>query len=151
MPAIIAAKGLELSATWGAVVGIIIALSGALYYGDTRMKQPDNSFRGFPVVWNMAVFVLYAFLPPPALTLMVIVALAILTFVPINFVHPVRVIRWRTATLAALAVWLVAGAWLLATDFEAPLFVKLALLVASAYLAGVAALQQYLRTTQESP
>jgi phosphatidylcholine synthase len=151
VPAIVAAKGLELSATWGAVAGIVIALSGALYYGDTRMKQPDNSFRGFPVVWNMAVFVLYAFLPPPALALLVIIALAILTFVPINFVHPVRVIRWRTATLAALAVWLVAGAWLLATDFEAPLFVKLALLAASAYLACVAAVQQYLRTAQESP
>ena len=84
----------------GALCGIVVAVTGALYFADTRMKQPDNSFRGFPVVWNMAVFVLYAFLPPPAVTVAIVIALAVLTFLPVNFVHPVRVVRWRAPTLA---------------------------------------------------
>src|SRR6185503_13250648 len=59
-PAIIVAQALDLPRLTGAVTGMIIAVSGALYFADTRMKQPDNSFRGFPAVWNMVAFVLYA-------------------------------------------------------------------------------------------
>lgn len=145
VPAIIVAEALGLSAPFGALAGILVAVSGALYYADTRMKQVDNSFRGFPVVWNMAIFVVYAFLPPPAVSFAIVVALTVLTFMPVNFVHPVRVIRWRKPTLAVLTVWLVSGGWLLATDFAAPALVKLLLLAASLYLLGISALQQVLR------
>jgi phosphatidylcholine synthase len=145
-PAIIAAQALELSPQLGALIGIVIAVSGALYFADTRMKQPDNSFRGFPAVWNMAVFVLYAFLPPPAVTVVIVLVLAVMTFLPVNFVHPVRVIRWRAVTLACLAMWLLSGAWLLTTDFQTSPAVKFVLLAATAYLVGVAGVQQYLRS-----
>lgn len=144
-PAVIVAQALDLSHLTGAVAGVIIAVSGALYFADTRMKQPDNSFRGFPAVWNMVAFVLYAFQAPSAVTLALVVILAVMTFMPINFVHPVRVVRWRPVTLAVLSVWLLTGAWLLGTDFQAPAFVKALLLAASAYLACVAAIQQFLR------
>ncbi len=145
VPAIIVAEGLGLSALWGALAAIIVALSGALYYADTRMKQPDNSFRGFPVVWNMAVFVIYAFLPPAPVAFAVVVGLALLTFMPINFVHPVRVVKWRAVTLLVVAIWFVACAWLVVTNFQAPGLVKTLLLASSAYLVSVSAVQQYLR------
>ena len=148
VPAIIVARALDLSPWVGSVMGIVIAVTGALYYADTRMKQPDNSFRGFPIVWNMAAFVIYAFLPPPAITVALVLVLAALTFMPVNFVHPVRVIKWRTLTLCVLAVWLLSGSWLLVTDFragtETPL-VKFLLLAATLYLLGVSAVQQYLK------
>lgn len=146
VPAIIVARALELPPPVGAGLGVVVAVTAALYYADTRMKQPDNSFRGFPVVWNMAVFVLFAFLPPPEVTTAIILVLAILTFMPVNFVHPVRVHRWRRVTLAVLAVWLFSGAWLLATDFTAPDFVKYLLLAASLYLLGVSAVHQVLKS-----
>jgi phosphatidylcholine synthase len=146
VPAIILARAMELPPLLGTALGIVVTVTAALYYADTRMKQPDNSFRGFPVVWNMAVFVLFAFLPPPEVTTAVVLILAILTFMPVNFVHPVRVMRWRNVTLGALAVWLLSGTWLLATDFTAPDFVKFVLLGASVYLLGVSAVQQLLRT-----
>ena len=145
VPAIIVAEGLGLAPPWGALAGILVAVSGALYYADTRMKQPDNSFRGFPVVWNMAVFVIYAFLPPPAVAFAVVVGLSLLTFMPINFVHPVRVVKWRAATLFVVAVWFVACGWLILTNFQAPAMIKMLLLASSAYLVSVAAIQQYLR------
>lgn len=145
-PAVIAAQALQLPPFMAAFVGVVIVVSGALYFADTRMKQPDNSFRGFPAVWNMAIFVIYAFLPPPPVTVLIILVLAAMTFMPINFVHPVRVVRWRGVTLACLAAWLLSGAWLLATDFHASPAAKFVLLAATAYLLGVAGAQQYLRT-----
>ena len=146
VPAVIVARALNLPPYVDAAMGFVIAVSGALYFADTRMKQPDNSFRGFPAVWNMAAFVMYAFLPPPPVTIAIVIVLAVLTFMPVNFVHPVRVIRWRGLTLALLAGWLISGGWLLAVDFDAPLLVKFVLLASTAYLLGVAAVQQYLRS-----
>jgi phosphatidylcholine synthase len=144
VPAIIVAKGLELPPLVGAFAGIVVAVSGALYFADVRMKRPDNSFRGFPAVWNMPVFVLYAFLPHPAVTVASVIAAAVLTFLPVNFVHPLRVIRWRVPTLAVVALWVLTGFWLLVTDFSAPSLVRWVLLACSTYLFFVAAVQQYL-------
>ena len=144
VPAIIVARALQLPPVLGAICGVIVAVSGALYFADTRMKRPDNSFRGFPAVWNMPVFVLYAFMPPAFVTVVSVVALAILTFVPVNFVHPLRVVRWRLPTLIAIAVWVAFGLWILAADFDVALWVKLVLLAASTYIFCVAAVQQYL-------
>jgi phosphatidylcholine synthase len=154
VPAIIVARGLQLPPLLGAFCGIVVAVSGALYFADTRMKRPDNSFRGFPAVWNMPVFVLYAFSPPadavpqfwPVVAVISVVALAILTFLPVNFVHPLRVVRWRTPTLVVVAVWFFTGFWVLAENFSEPLWVRLGLLAASTYLFFVAAVQQYLGT-----
>lgn len=145
-PAIIVGRALELPPVLGAVAAVIVAVSGALYFADTRMKQPDNSFRGFPAVWNMPVFVLYTFMPAPGVTFVAVLALAVLTFVPVNFVHPIRVIRWRAATLMVVGVWVICALWLLATNFTAPAAAKYLLLAASAYLFGIAAVQQSLRT-----
>jgi phosphatidylcholine synthase len=144
-PAVVIARALELSPLLGAACGMLVAVTGALYFADTRMKAPDNSFRGFPAVWNMAAFALYAFLPPPAITVAIVILFAALTFLPVNFVHPIRVVRWRGLTLSVLAVWLVSGIWLLITDFSAPFVVKLALLAATIYLLTVAAVQQFLK------
>jgi phosphatidylcholine synthase len=152
VPAIVVARGLQLSPVLGAFCGIVVAVSGALYFADTRMKRPDNSFRGFPAVWNMPVFVLYAFSPPaeavpqwwPAVAVTSVVGLAILTFLPVNFVHPLRVVRWRTPTLIVVAIWFFSGFWVLAANFSEPLWVRLVLLAASTYLFCVAAAQQYL-------
>jgi phosphatidylcholine synthase len=144
VPAIIVARALQLPPVLGGICGMIVAVSGALYFADTRMKRPDNSFRGFPAVWNMPVFVLYTFMPPAAVTVVSVIALAILTFVPVNFVHPLRVIRWRGPTLVAIALWAGTGLWILLSDFTAPAWVKLILLAASTYLFCVAAIQQYL-------
>jgi phosphatidylcholine synthase len=144
-PAIIVGQALGLTPVLGGVAAVIAAVSGALYFADTRMKQPDHSFRGFPAVWNMPVFVLYAFQPPPMVTIVSVVGLAVLTFVPVNFVHPLRVVRWRAATLAVSGLWVLCAVWLLATDFAAAAAVKYVLLAASAYLFCIAAVQQSLR------
>ncbi len=46
------------------LLGGSIAVTGALYFADQRMKTDDNHFRGFPALWNAAAF--YLFLLKPA-------------------------------------------------------------------------------------
>jgi len=39
--------------------GMIISITGALYFADREMKTRENYFRGFPAVWNLVAFYLY--------------------------------------------------------------------------------------------
>ena len=69
------------------------------------MKTPDNFFRGFPAVWNLVVFYLLLLRPTPIIAAATVALFAVLTFVPIRFVHPFRVRRLRTVTVALLTLW----------------------------------------------
>jgi phosphatidylserine synthase len=35
--------------------GILVVVTGALYFADRRMKMPDNYFRGFPALWPRSI------------------------------------------------------------------------------------------------
>jgi len=87
--------------------GVIVVITGAIYFADRRMKTDDNYFRGFPAVWNLAAFYLYVLQPPEWLGFAGVVALAVLTFLPVKFLHPLRVAHWRWLNIALLAVWAV--------------------------------------------
>jgi len=88
--------------------GLLIAVTGALYFADREMKMADHCFRGFPALWNVAAFYLLLVRPPAWIALAAVCVLAGLTFVRFPFVHPVRVARLRALNL----VLLVAGALL---------------------------------------
>jgi phosphatidylcholine synthase len=100
----IAAAGL-MPDVWSIAAGAVIAVTGALYFGDRHMKTADNHFRGFPAVWNLIAFYLLLLRPGPVVTAATVAAFAVLTFVPVRFVHPLRVRRMRALTVSLLAVW----------------------------------------------
>jgi len=85
--------------------GIVVVVTGALYFADRQMKTADNFFRGFPALWNAAAFYLFLLKPMPALAAVIVIALAVLTFVPFKFLHPLRVARLRALNIAALILW----------------------------------------------
>jgi phosphatidylcholine synthase len=85
--------------------GIVIAVTGALYFADCDMKTPDNHFQGFPAVWNLIAFYLLLLRPTSGLVAAMVALFAVLTFVPLRFVHPVRVQRLRPLTVAMLVLW----------------------------------------------
>ncbi|WP_315720067.1 MULTISPECIES: phosphatidylcholine synthase [unclassified Bradyrhizobium] len=87
------------------VIGIGIAVTGALYFADRRMKSDDNHFRGFPGLWNIAAFYLFMLHPTPLLATLGLAILIALTFVPFHVIHPVRVQRLRWLTLPLVALW----------------------------------------------
>ena len=90
----LAASGL-LPASLAAPLGLLIVITASLYFADRWMKTADYYFRGFPAVWNVAAFYMFMLKPPPWLGAFLIVALAALTFVPVHFVHPVRIAHLR--------------------------------------------------------
>jgi phosphatidylcholine synthase len=85
--------------------GLVVVITGALYFADREMKTRDNYFRGFPAVWNLAVFYLYILAPPPWIAAGAIAALAALTFAPVKFVHPLRVKHLRPLNIVLMALW----------------------------------------------
>ena len=100
----IAASG-QLPKALAVPAGVVVVITGALYFADRQMKTADNYFRGFPGLWNLAAFYLYLLEPPEWASAAMVAALAVLTFLPIKFLHPLRVRRLRVLNVALLAVW----------------------------------------------
>ncbi|MCC2095431.1 MAG: phosphatidylcholine synthase [Hyphomicrobiales bacterium] len=98
-----------------------VATTSAIYFADRRMKTKDNWFRGFPALWNVVVLYLFAFPMPGVAVFAIVIMLCAAMFVPIVFVHPVRVQRLRAVTLCFLALWLASAAWLIWRGFPGPL------------------------------
>jgi phosphatidylcholine synthase len=105
IPALVLAMGDLVSQPFATIAGIVIAIVGALYFADTRMKTTEQSFRGFPAVWNVVVYQLMIYKFPETVTLLIVAAFAALTFSPVEFVHPLRVKRLRPLTAAMAAAW----------------------------------------------
>src|SRR5580698_1189309 len=118
------------------LLGAGIAVSGALYFADSRMKTADNHFRGFPGLWNVAVFYLFLLHWPPALSSLAVVVLIAATFVPFHVIPPVRVVRLRSLTLSLIAIWGVLVIYAVASDFEVGAAVTAALCAIGIYVVG---------------
>ena len=56
--------------------------------------------------------------PPPWLGAAAVVALAVLTFVPFHFVHPVRIAHLRALTVAALVLWALLALFAVVKDLD---------------------------------
>jgi phosphatidylcholine synthase len=118
------------------VLGVGIAVSGALYFADRRMKSDDNHFRGFPGLWNMAAFYLFLLHWPPAASSLAVAILIALTFAPFHVVHPVRVARLRWLTLCLIGAGTALAMVTLIDDFEPGITVTSALCAIALYVIG---------------
>jgi phosphatidylcholine synthase len=118
-------------------LGLVVVVTGALYFADRDMKTTDYYFRGFPALWNAAAFYLFVVKPAPWLGAVLIAALAVLTFVPFAFIHPVRVPRFRILNMVALVLWALLAIFAIMRNLEPGPWAALALCVLAAYFLGV--------------
>jgi len=132
----IAASGL-LPKALAIPAGVVVVISGAVYFADRQMKTEDNYFRGFPVLWNAAAFYLYLLEPAEWLAAALIAALTLLTFAPIKFLHPLRVKRLRTLNVALLLVWAVLACIAMAENLQPGPYVIWPLVAIAVYFFGV--------------
>jgi phosphatidylcholine synthase len=123
-------------------LGVVIVVTGALYFSDGSMKTKDNYFRGFPGVWNVPAFYLFLLRPDPWIAAATIALLAVLTFVPVPFLHPFRVVRLRALNIALLAVWSVLAFVALIRDMMPGPWITAALCVIALYFLGAGFLRK---------
>lgn len=122
-------------------LGLVITVTGALYFADRRMKTADSYFRGFPALWNVAAFYLFVLKPAPWIGACAVAALAAMTFAPICFLHPIRVARWRMLNLAVLAIWAFLALSTLAQHLNPPGWTAAALVAVAIYFVIVGTLR----------
>lgn len=123
--------------------GAIIVVSSAIYYADTGMKTKENFFKGFPVVWNMVVFTLFIVRPGEWVAFATVVISAFLSFLPINFLHPVRVVRLRSLNLSIFLLWCAFGVVALYYMLDAPNWVRIGITVTGLYIYFIGAIMQW--------
>ena len=86
-------------------LGLVVTLASTLYFADTHMKTKDHWFRGFPALWNIAVLYLFVLRLPWMLSAALLVLGTVAMFVPVVFVHPLRVVKLRIVTIAVTILW----------------------------------------------
>ncbi|AVO44957.1 CDP-alcohol phosphatidyltransferase family protein [Phreatobacter cathodiphilus] len=111
-----------------------ILVSSAFYFADGEMKTPGGGFRGFPAIWNVAVFLVMVFALPPAANAVIVLGLVCATFAPFVFVHPFRTVALRGLTVAVLVLWMAAAAAAVVADLAPTAPVTIVLALATAYL-----------------
>ncbi|MGI9372114.1 MAG: CDP-alcohol phosphatidyltransferase family protein [Hyphomicrobiales bacterium] len=74
-------------------------------FANVDMKTSDYYFSGFPALWNVVVLYIHVLQLNQWTNLVVIGICAVLTFVPIKFVHPLRVRKLRKLTVPITVLW----------------------------------------------
>jgi len=111
----------------------LAASASALYFADRRMKTNDSWFRGFPGLWNVIALYLFVFPMPGWIVACVCVLGIIAMFVPIAFVHPVRVRQFRFLTILVTVLWGVSAVWLVYRQFGDAALARFVMLAAVVY------------------
>jgi phosphatidylcholine synthase len=136
VPAYAVAVGL-MPGAFGVASGALIVITGAIYFADRRMKDDNNYFCGFPALWNLIAFYLLLLRPAPWVVAAMVVVFAVLTFVPVRFVHPFRVRALRPVTVTLLAVWSALALAAVLHDLAPALWITASLCIIALYFLGV--------------
>lgn len=91
--------------TWSLICAVIIMAVSCYTFANVGMKSSDYYFVGFPAIWNIVVLYFYLLDSGPIVNFITVIALAILTFIPVKFVHPLRVTHWRSITIPMTILW----------------------------------------------
>ena len=89
---------------WTLWVAAAMLLSSAYGFNRTDAKTADHFFTGFPSYWNIVVFYLLVAGLPAAGNGIILLALAVLVFVPVRYIYPSRtpVLQWPTNLLGVI-------------------------------------------------
>lgn len=88
-----------------------ITLSSAYQFSQVDAKTRDHFFKGFPSYWNIVVFYLFFWQWNPWANMSILLALAVLSFIPIKYVYPSRLdyltqrVSLRLSMLLATVLW----------------------------------------------
>ncbi|HEU4380402.1 MAG TPA: CDP-alcohol phosphatidyltransferase family protein [Hyphomicrobiaceae bacterium] len=90
---------------FGLLLASLILLSSLFHFSDTESKADDNSFIGFPAIWNVVAFYVFAFDMAAWVVASLVLSCVALTFVPMRWAHPMRTPVFWIPTLVATLLW----------------------------------------------
>ncbi len=117
VPALFVWRSVLVPEAWTLLVAAAMLLSSAYGFNRGDAKTADHFFTGFPSYWNIVVFYLLIAGLSAAANAAILLALAVLVFVPIKYIYPSRTpaLQWPTNVLGT--VW---GALMLVMLWQYP-------------------------------
>lgn len=140
VPALGLQLGGHLDGLWGGILASLILLSSLYHFCDNGNKADDHCFVGFPAIWNIVAFYIFAFALPGWAVSVLVLACVALTFVRMRWLHPMRVKALRPVNLAMSGVWAFAAVWTVTTGFPAGPGAMVALGLVAVYGVGLSVL-----------
>ena len=107
VPALLVWRSLLVPDSWAVPVAAAMLLSSAYGFNRDDAKTADHFFLGFPSYWNIVVFYLFVARWPAQVNGVILLALAVMVFVPIRYLYPSRGAAFQTATVVLGIVWAV--------------------------------------------
>jgi phosphatidylcholine synthase len=105
VPAVFVWRALLVPDAWTIPVASAMLLSSAYGFNRDDAKTSDHFFTGFPSYWNLVVFYLFLMHESQVVNALVLIALAVLVFVPIRYLYPSRTPTLRAFTVALGIAW----------------------------------------------
>jgi phosphatidylcholine synthase len=105
VPAVFVWRALLVPDAWTIPVASAMLLSSAYGFNRDDAKTSDHFFTGFPSYWNLVVFYLFLMHESQIVNALVLIALAVLVFVPIRYLYPSRTPTLRALTVALGIAW----------------------------------------------
>ncbi len=124
--------------TWSLIAAALVMAVSLYTFANVGMKSSDYYFVGFPAIWNVVVLYFYLFNSGWLANGVAVLLLSVLTFLPIKFVHPLRVTHWRNITIPMTIIWAAMTLALVINKFPDSLTYKIELglfAIASIYFA----------------
>jgi phosphatidylcholine synthase len=104
----------ELVPPWCGAVLLFALVASAYGFCQVPAKTTDGYFVGFPSYWNIVAFYLYVLAVPQWIAAVIILVLALLTFVPSYYLYPSRGATLSRLTNFLGGIWVVLLVWILA-------------------------------------
>ena len=99
------------------LIPLIILIISAISYSNMNLMTSDNFYKGFPCIWNILLLYLYFFDFNQIPNLILISLCIILKFIPIKYLHPLRVKKLKIYSIIFLILWFVSTFKILTTSF----------------------------------
>ena len=99
------------------IIPSIILIVSAISYSNNNLMTSDNFYKGFPCIWNILLFYLYFFDLSQIYNLFLISACILLKFIPMKFIHPLRVNKYRRYSAVFMVLWFISSFKILLSSF----------------------------------
>lgn len=113
VPALIVWQADLVAAPFPVCAAMLVSSAYGFSQSDAKVESGDHFFTGFPSYWNIVAVYLYVLRLPQTANAIILVALAILVFVPIRYLYPSRTRTLKVPTLALGASWAALFAWMI--------------------------------------